>query len=88
MLERYAVGNERGAAMVELLRSNDPVLISFAASLLDDAKIKHTVADSNISVIEGSIGAVVPRILVADEQHAQARELLTEAGLEDSLRIS
>jgi hypothetical protein len=74
--------------MVELLRSNDPVLISFAASLLEDAKITHTVADSNISVIEGSIGAVVPRVLVVDEQLADARALLTEAGLEDSLRVS
>ncbi len=68
--------------MVELLRTNDPVLISFAASLLEDAKIRHTVADSNISVIEGSIGAVASRVLVAEEQYDDARALLVEAGVD------
>jgi hypothetical protein len=68
--------------MVELLRSNDPVLISFAASLLEDAKIPHSVADSHMSVIEGSVNAITNRVLVADDQYAAARELLVEAGVE------
>jgi len=68
--------------MVELLRSNDPVLISFAASLLEDAKIPHTVADRDISVIDGSIGAIQVRVLVADDQLDAARELLADAGVE------
>jgi len=67
--------------MVELLRSNDPVLISFTASLLEDAKITHTVADSHMSVIDGSINAVTNRVLVAEDQLAAARELLTDAGV-------
>jgi hypothetical protein len=68
--------------MVELLRSNDPVLISFAASLLQDAKITHTVADSHMSVIDGSINAVTNRVLVAEGQYAAARELLVDAGVD------
>jgi len=68
--------------MVELLRSNDPVLISFAASLLEDAKIPHTVADRNISVIDGSIGAIQVRVLVAEDQLDAARTLLADAGVE------
>lgn len=66
---------------MELLRSNDPVLISFAASLLRDAGIEHSVADSHMSVIDGSINAVTNRIIVADDQIEQARELLTDAGV-------
>ena len=68
--------------MIELLRSNDPVLVSFAASLLQDAKIPHSVADSHMSVIDGSINAVENRVFVADDQLAAARELLTDAGLD------
>ena len=68
-------------AMVELLRSNDPVLISFATSLLEDAKIEHSVADSHMSVIDGSINAVTNRILVADGRLDEARGLLADAGV-------
>lgn len=68
--------------MIELLRTNDPVLVSFAESLLVDADIRHSVEDSHMSVMEGSIGALPKRILVADEQEAQARQLLIDAGVE------
>lgn len=68
--------------MVELLRSNDPVLISFTASLLEDAKITHTVADRHMSVIDGSIGAIPNRVLVGEDQYDDARALLEEAGVE------
>jgi hypothetical protein len=68
--------------MIELLRSNDPVLISFAASLLKDAKITHSVADSHMSVIDGSINAVTNRVLVAEDQYETARELLADAGVD------
>ena len=67
--------------MAELLRSNDPVLISFATSLLEDAKIEHSVLDSHMSVIDGSINAVTNRILVADDSIAEARSILTDAGV-------
>jgi hypothetical protein len=67
--------------MIELLRSNDPVLVSFVASLLLDAGIEHNVADSHMSVIEGSIGALPSRILVAESQHDDAIQLLADAGV-------
>ncbi len=67
--------------MIELIRSNDPVLISFVASLLADAKITHSVADSHMSVIDGSINAVTNRVLVAEDEHQAARELLVDAGI-------
>ena len=58
---------------MELLRSNDPVLISFATSLLEDAEIEHSFADSHMSVIDGSINAVTNRILVAEDRLGDAR---------------
>jgi hypothetical protein len=69
--------------MVELLRSNDLVLISFVTSLLDDAKIEHSVADAHMSAIDGGIGALPRRIMVADGQHEAAKRLLVDAGIPD-----
>ena len=67
--------------MIELLRSNDPVLMSFVGSLLEDAGIEHTVADTHMSVIEGSIGALPSRVLVAEDRYGEACQLLAEAGV-------
>lgn len=67
--------------MVELLRSNDPVLMSFAASLLEDAGIEHNVVDLHMSVIEGSIGALPSRLLVEQDRYDEARQLLVEGGV-------
>ncbi len=72
--------------MEELVRTNDPVLISFLESLLDDAGIKHFVADENMSVLEGSLGMLQRRVLVDADSLAQARRLVTDAGLAHELR--
>ena len=72
--------------MAELLRTNDPGIIAVVESLLGEAEIPYHVADRNISVLEGSIGAFKMRVLVPDEQEAEARELLTEADLGEWLR--
>jgi len=71
--------------MVELLRSNDPVVLSFADAVLRDANIPHRVVDQDLGRIEGSIGAIQARVLVADDRIDDAREALTEAGLADQL---
>jgi len=68
--------------MHELLRSNDPVLINFAESILRQAGIGSLVADQHISVIEGSIGAFPRRLLVKPEDAATARQVLREAELD------
>lgn len=68
--------------MRELLRSNDPVLINFAESVLRQAGIASFIADQHISVIEGSIGAFPRRLLVGEADFASARDALREAGLE------
>ena len=72
--------------MRELVRTNDAVLISAIEALLNGAGIPHLLADQNISVLEGSIGAFQRRILVAEDEIAAARELLVEAGFGRELR--
>jgi hypothetical protein len=72
--------------MVEILRTNDIVLIGFAQSLLEGAQIPVLVADNHISGVEGSIGAFPRRLLVPGDHAAQARRVMTEAGLAAELR--
>ena len=67
--------------MKELLRSNDAVLLSFVSALLEEEAIVFMVADINISVLEGSIGAFPRRVLVESGRIEQARKILTEAGI-------
>jgi hypothetical protein len=70
----------------EILRTNDPVLVSAVAALLEAAAIPHWVADQNMSVLEGSIGALPRRVLVPEEQADVARALLRDAGFGQELR--
>ena len=72
--------------MRELVRTNYAVLISAIEALLNGADIPHLLADQNISVLEGSIGAFQRRILVGEDEIDAARELLTEAGFGHELR--
>jgi hypothetical protein len=70
----------------ELVRTNDMVLVSAIGALLDGANIHHLVLDQNMSIIEGSLGVLPRRILVLEDDHSQARQLLTDAGLAHELR--
>jgi Putative prokaryotic signal transducing protein len=67
--------------MKELLRSNDAVLISYVSALLEEEGIDFMVADTNMSVLEGSIGALPRRVLVASDKFDSAQTLLTGAGI-------
>jgi hypothetical protein len=72
--------------MAELLRTNDPGLLSVVEGLLTEAEIPHHVADRDMSRIEGSILVIQQRVLVPDEREAEARELLVDADLGQWLR--
>ena len=78
-------GPTKGGLVRELLRTNDPVLVSAIEALLDGAGIEHFVADQHMSVLDGSIGVLPRRILVPDDRYEQARELLRDAGLGQEL---
>jgi putative signal transducing protein len=72
--------------MREIVRTNDAVLITAIEALLQGADIQHVVFDQNMSVLEGSIGMLPRRVMVADDQVDAARKLLTDAGLAHELR--
>ena len=72
--------------MRELVRTNDMVLVSAVVALLEAARIRHMVLDQNMSVLEGSLGVLPRRILVADAQELAARRILQDAGLGKELR--
>ncbi len=72
--------------MAELIRTNDPVLISAVEGLLQEAEIPCHVADRHTSGLEGSMNWLQMRVLVPDEREADARQLLTDAELGEWLR--
>jgi tRNA1(Val) A37 N6-methylase TrmN6 len=72
----------------ELVRTNNAVLITAIEALLKSADIPHVVLDRHMSVLEGSLGILPRRILVDDEHHDMARQLLVDAGLAHELRLS
>ena len=78
--------NVRSDILRELIRANDPVLVSAVGALLDGAGIRYMVLDQNMSVIEGSIGILPRRIMVDDEDVPAARRVMTDAGLGHELR--
>jgi hypothetical protein len=71
--------------MRELLRTNDPVKLSWLQALLADAGIEAVVLDTHTSIIEGSIGAIPRRLCVLAEDLERARRVLDEAGEEYSV---
>lgn len=72
--------------MIEILRANDPVLLSFVEAILKEAGIDYLVADRNMSILEGSIGILARRVLVARDDAERARRLLEDAGVGNELR--
>lgn len=65
----------------ELIRTNDRVLLSFVQSLLRDAGVEVILADSNMSVLEGSIGILPQRLLVGSDSYEEACRVMHEADL-------
>lgn len=69
--------------MKELLRTNNPVLVSWLTAALDEQGIEALVFDQNMSIMEGSLGILPRRVMVVDEDLARAREVLRQAPLDD-----
>jgi hypothetical protein len=67
--------------MTPVLKTNDPVKLSFAEALLKDAGIEAIVFDEHMSVVDGSLGILPRRLMVADDDAKRARRVLEEASL-------
>ena len=65
--------------MKAVLKTNNPVLLNFAANVLEQEGIGHVVFDENASVMDGSMGFLPRRLMVLDEDFAKAEKLLRAA---------
>jgi hypothetical protein len=66
--------------MKELLRTNDVVRLSWLQALLGDSGIDSLILDHHTSLVEGSIGAIPRRLMVAERDYRRACALLEAAG--------
>ena len=66
--------------MEVLLRSNNLIRLHFLVCLLRDAGIEADILDTQMSAMEGSIGAIPRRLVVEAEFASRARRVLAEAG--------
>lgn len=64
--------------MKELLRTNDPTVIAFATALLEGEDIEVFQMDVHMSVLEGSIGILPRRLMVADRDHFRATAVMRD----------
>lgn len=71
--------------MKEVLRTNDPVKLSYAQSLLRDADIEPIVLDQGMSsMYGGGLPMIRARIMVVDEDAWRAEKLLADLREEDA----
>ena len=64
--------------MQELMRTNDITLTALVRALLDEAGIPMFELDVNMSVLEGSIGILPRRVMVAERDYDRVLRLLAE----------
>jgi tRNA1Val (adenine37-N6)-methyltransferase len=70
--------SQQVAHMRPVLKTNNPVLLSFAQSLLAEAEIESVVFDENASVMDGSLGILPRRLMVADDDLDRGLAILKE----------
>jgi hypothetical protein len=62
--------------MKELVRTNDPVMLSWLEATLRGVGIEPLVLDRHMSAVEGSLGILPRRVLVEEGDYALAKALL------------
>lgn len=68
-----------------LLRTNDPTVIAFATALLEGEDIAVFEMDVHTSILEGSIGLIPRRLMVADRDHYRARIVLRDNEISEGI---
>jgi len=64
--------------MKELLRTTDPTVIAFATHLLTGEGIATFPLDVHMSILDGSLGILPQRLMVADRDHFRASAILRD----------
>lgn len=70
--------------MKELFRTTDPTLIPFVTAILRAEDIVCFDLDVHMSILEGSIGVMPRRLMVADRDYFQACAILRDNDVETS----
>ena len=65
--------------MVELYRTNDPVLLSWMQARLSALDVPVLIFDGHASATDGAIAAVQRRIMVDEADLSRARRVVAEA---------
>ena len=68
--------------MKELLRTTDPTIIAFATALLEGEGITAYELDVHMSILDGGLGILPRRLMVADRDLFLARAILRDNGVE------
>ena len=68
--------------MQELMRTNDISLTALVRALLDEAGIPMFELDVNMSVLEGSIGILPRRVMVATRDYDRVMRILSDNEVE------
>lgn len=71
--------------MTPVLKTVNPVTLSFAEAVLKEAQIESFVLDQHVSIVDGSIGAIPRRLMVIEEDYDDAVKALETAGLGDEV---
>ena len=68
--------------MKELLRTTDPTVIAFATHLLNGEGIATFPLDVHMSILDGGIGILPQRLMVADRDHFLASAIMRDNDIE------
>jgi hypothetical protein len=71
--------------MKELLRTTDPTVIAFATHLLSGEGITAFPLDVHMSILDGSLGILPQRLMVADRDHFLATAIMRDNDILTSL---
>jgi hypothetical protein len=64
--------------MRAVLKSTNPVVLNYAANVLQQEGIESVVFDTHASVMDGSMGFLPRRLMVLDEDFDRAQKLLRQ----------
>ena len=67
--------------MKEILRATDPLTLTHAAAVLAGEGIASFEFDGHMSVLDGSLGILPRRLMVADRDHVRAGAILRDLGI-------
>jgi hypothetical protein len=62
-----------------VLKTLDPVVLNYAANVLEQEGIEAVIFDTHASVMDGSMGFLPRRLMVLDEDFDRAQKLLRQA---------